>query len=302
METVFYSSDFIFQQKVAATLGFFDGVHQGHQALINQLKEIAKEESLPTAVITFDNHPRKVLNQGYQPKLLTSLEERIFYLGQLGIDYCYILPFTQEFSNLSSETFITNTLYKQLKVKTLLIGYDHRFGKDRTGDFEHIQKNGKDCGMKVFQSSALQKDGIFISSTIIRHYLEEGDIKTAEQLLTHPYSLEGIVVKGDQLGRKIGFPTANIELTDKDKLIPKDGVYSVEVIVEGTAYLGLVYIGNRPTVNNLGEKRIEAHILNFNRDIYKQSIRITFKEYLRKEIKFDSIEELKKQLQQDSRE
>ena len=263
-------------KELVATIGFFDGVHLGHRFLIDEMKEIAKARNLPSAVITFPEHPRAVLHADYQPKLLNSFEEKLQQLETTGVDYCIVLDFTIELSRLSAKEFITSILAKSLHVKTLLIGYDHRFGHDRTDGFEQ-----------------------YVSSSEIRKLLQAGNVAEAAYLLTYPYQLLGHIVSGYKVGRTLGFPTANIRVDEPFKVIPGIGVYAVWVEVEGERYKGMLYIGDRPTLNNGKDISMEVNILDFSGDIYNDSIRVSFVQYVRGDIKFDSLEELKAQLEKD---
>ena len=282
-----------------ATIGFFDGVHCGHRYLIHQLKEQAAKSGLKTAVITFPVHPRKVLQQEYQPKLLTSFEERIKLLSTLSLDHIHVLDFTPELSELTAQDFIRKILREQLNVKELLIGYDHRFGKGRNDSFEQYVKYGKNCGITVYQAKELPKKEKRVSSTLIRRLLSEGKIKEANEKLSYRYRVDGKVVLGDQLGRTIGFPTANLELNEKDKMLPEDGVYSVFVETGGKNYRGMAYVGQRPTVTQKGGKRVEVNIFNFFDDIYDRNVRIEWIDFIRSEVRFNNLEDLKKQLEKD---
>ena len=287
--------------ETVATVGFFDGVHRGHRYLIDRMKEQALAAGLKTAIITFPMHPRKVLQQDYQPRLLNSWDERLRHLASTGIDYCYILPFSREFSEITACDFIQQVLYKQLKVKELLIGYNHKFGKDRTDAYEQYAAYGQACGMKVRQAGELPGADRHTSSTAIRRMLGEGKIREATAALSYAYTLEGEVVHGNHLGRTIGFPTANLDLNDKNKILPHEGVYAVEVEVEGQRYGGMTYIGKRPTVTSSGEQRVEVHIFDFDKDIYGEQLRIEFTDFLRPDIRFDNLDQLKAQLALDKR-
>jgi riboflavin kinase/FMN adenylyltransferase len=300
MEIIYINDSSRIEQETVATVGFFDGVHRGHQYLINQLKISARKNGLKTAVITFPVHPRKVLNQGYQPKLLNTFEERIKRLSFTGIDWCYVIDFTKEFSETTAQDFIRQKLHAQLRVKELLVGYDHKFGKGRTNAYEDYVEYGKNCGMKIFHAEKLQEKGLHISSTSIRQLLSEGKIKEVTDLLSYNYTLEGTVVQGNKLGRTIGFPTANLELCDQDKIIPCEGVYAARISVEGKTYSGMVYIGKRPTILSKGENRIEAHIFDFAGDIYGKTIQLELTDFLRPDRHFDSLEELQTQLAKDA--
>jgi riboflavin kinase/FMN adenylyltransferase len=300
METIRISGTFQIKHETLATVGFFDGVHRGHRYLIDQMKAEAHRVGLKTAIITFPVHPRKVLQQNYQPKLLNSFEERLERLADTGIDYCYVIDFTREFAETVASDFIQQILYRQLRVRELLIGYDHRFGKGRSDTCEQYTAYGRACGMVIRRAGQLPEADGHISSTAIRRLLAEGQVRKAMDALTYPYSLSGEVVHGNRLGRTIGFPTANLDLNDKDKIIPREGVYAAGVVeVENRKYKGMAYIGNRPTIASAGERRVEVHIFDFDRDIYGQQLRLEFTDYLRPDIRFDNLEQLKNQLIQD---
>jgi len=283
-----------------ATVGIFDGVHAGHRFLIEELKSLARERQLESVVITFADHPRTVLNPDFKPQILDTLAEKIAHIELTGVDTCIVLNFTTEMAKLSASDFIVSILYKQFNVRTLLVGHDHRFGHNRADGFEEYKQYGNSTSMEVFQASryATGKD-TEINSSEIRKALNEGDIDKANRLLSYPYSIGGTVVEGFKVGRTIGFPTANIEPNHPNKLIPSIGVYDVRVLVNNRQYLGMLNIGNRPTLNN-GEKiSIEVHILNFNEDIYNQAITVSFLRKIRDQRKFNGIDELKEQLQKD---
>ena len=289
------------EHETIATVGFFDGVHRGHRYLIDRMKEQARKAGLKTAIITFPVHPRKVLQQDYQPKLLNSYEERLRHLASTGIDYCYILDFTRDFSEITARDFIQQILFKQLKVKELIIGYDHKFGKGRTDTCQQYAAYGQACGMRVRQIEKLPETEGYISSTAIRRMLGEGKIREATAALSYAYTLDGEVVHGNHLGRTIGFPTANLNLNDKNKILPREGVYAVDVEVERQQYSGMAYIGKRPTIASNGEQRVEVHIFDFDKDIYGEQLRAEFTDFLRPDIRFDNLDQLKTQLSQDKR-
>ena len=297
-------------KELVATIGFFDGVHLGHRFLIDEMKEIAKARNLPSAVITFPEHPRAVLHADYQPKLLNSFEEKLQQLETTGVDYCIVLDFTIELSRLSAKEFITSILAKSLHVKTLLIGYDHRFGHNRSEGFEDYVRYGKEIGIEVIRAKAYTSNieignepydevNTAVSSSEIRKLLQAGNVAEAAYLLTYPYQLLGHIVSGYKVGRTLGFPTANIRVDEPFKVIPGIGVYAVWVEVEGERYKGMLYIGDRPTLNNGKDISMEVNILDFSGDIYNDSIRVSFVQYVRRDIKFDSLEELKAQLEKD---
>lgn len=284
---------------VAATIGFFDGVHLGHRFLIDELKKIASERNLPAAVVTFPEHPRSVLHADYQPKLLNSFEEKVNLLATTGIDYCIVLPFTSQLSRLSARSFIHEVLARQYGIKTLLVGYDHRFGHNRADGFEQYAAYGKECGMEIIQASPLDKGRIRVSSSEIRAQLAAGNIEMANKLLSYPYKLKGSIIPGQQLGRTIGFPTANIRVDEPFKVFPGIGIYAVRVLADGKEYKGMLYIGNRPTVNDDSNISMEVHILDFSGNLYNREIEVTFEYYVRENIKFHSLAELQQQLVKD---
>ncbi|MDL2243809.1 riboflavin biosynthesis protein RibF [Bacteroidales bacterium OttesenSCG-928-J19] len=298
-KVIYWDNEPLPEVGLAASVGFFDGVHRGHHCLIEQLKEEAQLKILPTALITFSNHPRKVLNKEYRPELLTGTDERLKLLSQTGIDYLIVIPFTPAFSALSANEFIHEILCKQLHVQLLLIGHDHKFGKDRKENFDDYVRYGSLCDMKVIQAYRYEEGDDKFSSTRIRHYLKEGNVHKAAQLLSYNYTLEGIVQQGNQIGRNIGFPTANIRLSEPDKLIPQEGVYAVLVHWNGETYPGMLYIGQRPTVSSFGEKRIEVHLLNFNQDLYNESLQVEFVDFIRPGMRFSDLEHLQTQLKKD---
>jgi riboflavin kinase/FMN adenylyltransferase len=300
MEIIHIDDSSIITQETAGTTGFFDGVHRGHRYLINQLREKAALHNLPSSVITFSNHPKKILDSEFPVALLNSFDERMRQLASTGIDYCYVIRFTQAFSEITAENFIRQILGKQLKIKSLLIGYDHRFGKGNSYTFEHYLAFGKTCGITVDKAEKLPDDSVSsFSSTAIRRLLQEGDVKKAAGMLSYNYLLEGKIIAGNRLGRTIGFPTANIELTEKEKLIPREGVYAGRVILDGEKYAGMLYIGRRPTLSAQGEKRIEVHILDFNREVYGEHIQVELIDFLRPDMYFADMNELQKQLGKD---
>ena len=283
-----------------ATIGFFDGVHAGHRYLIQQVKEIAAAKGLRSALVTFPVHPRKVMNVEYRPELL---------LADIGVDYCLMLDFTPEISRLTAREFMTQLLKERYQVKYLVIGYDHRFGHNRSEGFEDYVRYGKEIGIEVIRAKAYTSNieignepNIPVSSSLIRKLLHEGEVSLAAHCLKYEYFLDGIVVGGYQVGRKIGFPTANLRVDDPDKLIPADGVYAVWVTFDGKTYMGMLNIGVRPTIDNGPNRTIEVNILHFHSDIYDKFIRLTFVKRTRPELKFSSIDELITQLHKDAEE
>lgn len=283
------------------TIGTFDGVHLGHRKIIDALCERAKAIGGESVIFTFDPHPRKVVApQETNLRLVTTLEEKISLLEQSGVDHLIIYPFTKEFSQLSYEQFVEKVLVGQIHTNYLVVGYDHKFGKNRQGDFEFLKDCAKRYGFHIEKMDVLLINEANVSSTKIREAIQQGDFETANAYLGYAFKLHGTVVEGQKLGRKLDFPTANVETSDPDKIIPGYGVYAVKVNVSGKQYSGMLNIGNRPTVNHNADNRsIEVHILDFKDDIYGQPIELTFFKKLREEQKFSSLEALKEQLKKD---
>ena len=281
-----------------ATIGFFDGVHLGHRHLINQVKMAASLNGWCSSIITFPVHPRQVIQSNYQPSLLSSPEEKVELLGTTGIDNCILLPFTRELSQLTAREFM-QLLYDNYKVRMLVIGYDHRFGHNRAETFEDYCRYGRELGIHIMQATAYTQEQDKVSSSAIRRALLSGEISTATKYLGYNYFMQGTIVSGYQVGRKIGFPTANLQVDFSNKLIPAIGVYAVRVSVNGQNYKGMLNIGHRPTINNGTDLSIEVHILDFEGDIYNQPMRIEFVDFLRPEAKFQSVDELILQIQKD---
>lgn len=283
---------------IAATIGFFDGVHLGHRFLLDQLKNIAQSRSLPSAVITFIDHPRRVLDEEFQPALLSSYEERLQRFAETGIDYCIPIEFTKEMSKLTAKEFMQTVLKDKFNVKVLLIGYDHRFGHDRKDGFVEYLEYGREMDMIVIRGNELDT-GEYVSSSRIRELLHEGEIEEASKLLTYNYTLTGKVIEGQKVGHAIGFPTANIEINNPFKIIPSNGVYASYIYIEGKKYKGMLYIGKRSTLYNSGERSIEVNIFDFDENIYGKEITVEFLSYFRRDAKFSNIEILIRQLKMD---
>jgi riboflavin kinase/FMN adenylyltransferase len=284
------------------TTGAFDGVHIGHQEIISRMKQIALDIKGETVIVTFHPHPRKVISSiPGEIKQLTSLEERISLLDQSGIDHLVVVNFDYAFSNLTADEYVKSFLFDHFHPHTILVGYDHRFGKGRNGNFELLQKFGTDLGFKVEQIHEKIMGDEIVSSTHIRNYILEQQIEKANALLGYPYLFDGFVVRGNQIGRTIGFPTANLHINNEEKIIPSNGVYAVKVkgkCLGNTIYNGMMNIGIRPTVD--GQKKvIEVHILDFDQDIYEQNLTVMVYEYIRGEVKFDGLDALKAQLAKD---
>jgi riboflavin kinase/FMN adenylyltransferase len=281
-----------------ATIGFFDGVHAGHRYLIREMRRLADERGLSTAVFTFPVHPRVVMQSEYQPKLLNSPDEKLQLLATTGLDYCVMMDFTPELSGCPANDFIVKILSEQWHVRCLLTGHDNRFGHNRTDGFEQYVEYGKACGMEILRTSSYVRDEKAVSSSHIRRLLSECRVEEAAGLLTYPYRLKGHIVRGYQIGRQLGFPTANIETDDPLKVWPGMGVYAVWAYMDDIRYKGMLTVGDRPTLN--GDRvTIEVHLLDFSETIYQQSIEVEFMYYLRENIKFANPEALKLQLNKD---
>ena len=281
------------------SLGMFDGVHFGHISIINLLKSVAQENNLETAILTFWPHPRKVFNPNDEIKLLNTLNEKLNLLENANLDVVFLKSFDENFRNLTGEEFVRQILVQKLNVKHIIIGHDHVFGKNKSGNFELLQKLSKELDFVVQQLDAVKEGEFNISSTKIRNCLANGNIIGANKMLGYHYSVSGKVIDGKKLGRTIGYPTANIEV-DELKLLPKKGAYIVEVYVKNKFYKGMLSIGTNPTVN--GDKlTVEVYILDFNKDIYDEEITVKFRDFLHEEIKFESLEKLIERLDEDKR-
>ena len=298
MKTFHSFNEFKSTKKTVLTLGTFDGVHIGHNAILDKICKASEKENLESVILTFFPHPRLIVSNNYDIKLLNTMNEKAGLLEKVGIQNFIVHPFDKTFSELSPREFVTQVLVEKLNIQKIIIGHDHKFGKDRAADFNDLINFGKEFGFEVEEISAQQINEVSVSSTKIRNSLLEGNISLANKYLGYSYLLTGNVVKGNQLGRTIGFPTANIEIPEDYKLIPKNGVYFVTVNVNEEKVFGMMNIGVKPT---LGENKlsIEVHLLNFDKDIYNQKIQVQLLERLRDEQKFESFEALKSQLELD---
>jgi riboflavin kinase/FMN adenylyltransferase len=283
------------------TLGIFDGVHKGHRTLLDRLVTKAKEVKGESVVITFFPHPRLVLDQNKTNlSFLTTMEEKVLLIENANIDYLIVIEFNEEFSRIAACTFVNDILIEKIGTKHLLIGYDHHFGRNGEGDFNTIKQCTSMLDFHVEQLHGFQSEEGIISSSSIRQALLAGNLDTANKWLGYSYSLSGTIIKGRQIGRSIGFPTANIQPDDRYKLIPNNGIYAVEVILDKKIFLGMMSIGTNPTVNKYAEKSsIEVHILDFDGDIYEKPISVIFRKRLRDEIKFDNTMQLAEQIKID---
>lgn len=299
------------------TIGTFDGVHVGHQKILNSLKEMAGKYDGETVLLTFYPHPRLIINPDDQHlKLLSDIEEKVGALADAGVDHLIVMPFTRDFSNQSPEEYIRNVLIRKLGVRCIVIGYDHRFGKDRKGSIRDLRQQGKIYGFDVKEISEQDVEEVAVSSTKIREALIVGDIETANKYLGYPFELTGKVIEGDKIGRDLGFPTANLEVHEKHKLIPAYGIYAVEAQVfdnlspiESGEYespkiiekfQAMAYIGNRPTVDGV-HRTIEVNFLDFSGNLYNKTLRIRFLDFIRHDERFESMEILIKKMKEDEK-
>lgn len=298
---VYRSLDEFLVNKPIVTIGTFDGVHLGHQKVIDNLKSIATEIGGETVLFTFYPHPRLVVNPNDDSlRLLTSLNEKIKKLEAVGVHHLVVFPFTQSFARLSYEEFVRSVLVEQMHVHTLVVGHDHRFGHNREGGYERIKTLADSLNFSVLRIEALSVENTDVSSTKIRDSLLNGAIAEANHFLGSPYTLSGTVTAGKQLGRTIGYPTANVVVDDSHKLVPATGVYAARVIVMGACYNAMLNIGFRPTISQQADSRtIEVHLFDFSGDLYQQTIEVQMFERIRNEQKFESVELLQQQLQLD---
>ena len=283
------------------TVGTFDGVHIGHQKLLSTINNLAREENGESVLLTFSPHPRLVLfPDDNDLKLLSTMDEKIALLEHAGLDHLIIHPFSVEFSRITAEDYIRKILVEQIAVHKLIIGYDHHFGRNREGNLEKLKREAPEYGFEVQEISAQEIDDVNISSTKIRKALNAGHVEIANEYLGYTYGLTGKVVKGNRIGRSIGFPTANISPLDRYKLVPGNGVYAVLIKVDGVIMQGMANIGTRPTVTDSKDTVIEVHIFNTDQNLYDKDVRVYFVRHLRDEVKFENLEELSKQMINDA--
>ena len=298
---IFHSiNDFSSTKKTILTLGTFDGVHIGHKKILKKLTQNTENQKYESLVLTFFPHPRMVLQEHSDIKLLNTIDEKIDLLEKIGIENLVIHPFDEAFSRLTAEEFVSNILVDRFHIQKIVIGHDHRFGRNRTANIDDLIAYGKEYGFEVEQISVQEINDISVSSTKIRNALLEGDMALANDYLGYNYFLTGNIVKGKQLGRTIGFPTANLKIEENCKLIPQNGVYIVKSIIDGQSVFGMMNIGFNPTVD--GQKQsIEIHYFDFNADLYNQKISVSILQRIRSEQKFESVELLKEQLEKDKK-
>lgn len=300
MNTFSSISEFSTTKKTVVTIGTFDGVHMGHRKILDKVITEAELRNEESVVLTFYPHPRFILNENSDLKLLNTIEEKTELLSKTGLDALIIHPFSKEFANLSAEEFVKTILVDQLHISKIIIGYDHKFGKNRTADIHDLIQFGAKYNFEVEQITAQELDEIAVSSTKIRIALGEGNITLANNYLGYPYSLSGKVIHGNQIGRTIGFPTANIQMADTFKLIPKKGVYVVRCLIKDRLVKGVMNIGNRPTVDGTSLS-IEVHLLDFDATLYDFEIRVYLLDFIRDEQKFENLEALTSQIEDDKK-
>ena len=298
---IFHSiNDFSSTKKTILTLGTFDGVHIGHKKILKKITQNTENQKYESLVLTFFPHPRMVLQEHSDIKLLNTIDEKIDLLEKIGIENLVIHPFDEAFSRLTAEEFVSNILVDRFHIQKIIIGHDHRFGRNRTANIDDLIAYGKEYGFEVEQISVQEINDISVSSTKIRNAILEGDMALANDYLGYDYFLTGSIVKGKQLGRTIGFPTANLKIEESYKLIPQNGVYIVKSIIDGQSVFGMMNIGFNPTVD--GQKQtIEIHYFNFNADLYNQKISVSILQRIRSEQKFESVQLLKEQLEKDKK-
>ena len=299
---IFHSiNDFQCTKKTILTLGTFDGVHVGHKTILEKLTQSTENGLYESLVLTFFPHPRMVLQEKSEIKLLNTISEKTELLAQIGIQNLVIHPFDETFSRLTAEEFVKTILVDRFQIHKIIIGYDHRFGRNRTANIDDLIIFGEEYGFEVEQISAQEIHAVSVSSTKIRTALLDGKMELANEYLGYTYFITGKVVQGKQLGRTIGFPTANIFVPEDYKLIPKNGVYVVHAIIDETVVYGMMNIGFNPTIEDQNQQKIEVHFLDFEGDLYNATLQISIVHYIRDEQKFDSIELLTKQLQNDKK-
>jgi len=299
MHIYHHIDEFTRLKNAIVTIGTFDGVHLGHRKIISGIKELAENTGGETVLLTFFPHPRMILHpEDESIKLINTITEKAELMEQLGIDHLIITPFSRDFSNQSAEEYIRDVLVNKIGTKKIVIGYDHRFGKDRQGGLDDLLRLGPVYGFDVVEIPEQDINEVAISSTRIRSALLNGEIALANTCLGYPFFITGRIVRGDQIGRQLGYPTANIVIPETYKLIPSDGIFAAKVKIDGVNYGGMAYIGTRPTINGT-RRNIEVNIFDFDREIYNQQVSMEFHNFVRGDMKFDSLDELKAQIAKD---
>jgi len=302
MKIYHHIDEFVPLKNAVVTIGTFDGVHLGHRKIIAGIKELAESTGGETVLLTFFPHPRMILHpEDENIKLINTIAEKAQLLEELGIEHLIITPFSRDFSNQTAEEYIRDVLVSKIGTKKIVIGYDHRFGKDRQGGLQDLLRLGPVYGFDVVEIPEQDIADVAVSSTRVRSALLEGKIELANTLLGYPFYITGTVVRGDQLGRQIGYPTANIVIPERYKLVPSHGIFAARVKIDGVSYDGMAYIGSRPTINGL-TRNIEVNIFDFDQDIYNRQIQMQFLNFVRDDMKFDSLDALKVQIAKDKQE
>ena len=292
-------------KNAVVTVGTFDGVHLGHQAIFKEMQRLAKEVDGETVVVTFYPHPRQVLSIGTEKlRFICSQEEKLKKFEEFGIDNVIVIPFTKEFASTPSDEFVKSYIIERIHPAIIVVGYDHHFGKNRMGDFEMLSKLSQQYGFRTVQVEAQDIHDVAVSSTKIRNYLWTGNVKAANELLGYPYSVTGTVVMGNQIGRTLGFPTANLDISYEYLMINNPGVYACQTMIDGKVYNAMANTGLRPTIGDRadGDFIIEVNIFDFDGDLYGQTLKVWFIDRIRDEVKFSGLEALKEQLQRDREE
>ncbi|WP_042269522.1 bifunctional riboflavin kinase/FAD synthetase [Nonlabens sp. Asnod3-H03] len=292
-------ASYVAEKGAVITIGTFDGVHHGHQKILSRVTEIAQQQSLTSVLLTFFPHPRMVLQPDGDLKLINTIEERQQLIAANGIENVVTHPFSLDFARTSAHDYVKNILVDQLKAAVVVIGYDHRFGRNRAASITELEEYGKEFNFKVVQISKKEVEEVTVSSTKIRNAIENGDMEVTENYLNRPYSINGKIVQGKAIGRTINYPTANLKVSETYKLLPKNGVYITSSIIDGTEVYGMTNIGFNPTVSDGSQKTIETFYLDFNADLYNSEVELFFHKRLRDEVRFNSIEELKAAMKED---
>ncbi len=299
METHHKASSFSGKERTAVTIGTFDGVHFGHRKIINKLTNLAHQKSLESALLTFFPHPRMVLQQSADLKLINTIEEKKQLLAKTGLDHLIIEPFTLEFSRLTARAYVEEYLVKHLKAAVVIVGYDHRFGRNRKANIEDLKAFSNEFDFEVIEISKQDVNDVAISSTKIRSAIDHGEIDLANRYLTQPFMLTGKVIKGKQLGKSLGYPTANLYIEEDYKIVPKEGVYVAKANIDNQWFFGMMNIGHNPTVSDGKQKTVETYFFNFEGDLYGKTLQIQLLKRIRDEKKFSSVEALKSAMKSD---
>ncbi|MBP5257187.1 MAG: riboflavin biosynthesis protein RibF [Prevotella sp.] len=301
MKTTIFSHDTRLSTPSVATLGFFDGVHLGHRHLISQVLTLSGQQGMESMVVTFRNHPREALHSDYQPQLLTTYDEKMVLLSKTGIDHCVVIDFNEQWAAMAARDFMADILSERLGVKTLVMGYDHHFGRGGQDSPDDFRRYGEETGIEVIRATPLEMDGCNVSSSLVRRELKMGCVSRAASFLGYPFTIMGVVVRGYGEGRRIGFPTANIRLTDTRQMVPASGVYAVRVRLANDVHFfnGMMNIGTRPTYDG-HETTLEVHLFNYLGNLYGETLLVSFVERIRDEQRFSSPEELADQLHSDA--